>query len=96
MHVVVDQPERQTVLLPDDERALVAERQAGTDLPAYRYGAGYVVRAIPALEVDDLWRSTQQWIAGGGAHPTLEVSVAAHDLLFDLLETSGDSEFPIT
>jgi predicted dehydrogenase len=96
MHAVVDQPERQTVLLLHNERALLAERQAGTDLPVYRYGAGYATKTIRALEADDLWRSTRQWIEGEGAHPTLEVSAAAHDLLFDLLETSGDSEFPFT
>jgi hypothetical protein len=27
--------------------------------------------------------------------PTLEEALAAHELLFDLLETSGESEFPI-
>jgi predicted dehydrogenase len=96
MHAVVEQPQRQTVLLPGDERAFVAQRRPGTDLPAYRYGAGYDTRTVAALEADDLWRSTEHWIAGGGAHPTLAASAAAHDLLFDLLETSGDTEFPIT
>ena len=96
MHVVVEQPERQTVLLPRDERALVAERQPGTDLPAYRYGAGYVTRTVQALAADDLWRSTEHWVRGDDKHPTLAVSAVAHGLLFDLLETSGEREFAIT
>jgi hypothetical protein len=96
MHVVVDQRDRQTMLIPRDERAVVAERYAGVDLPAYRYGAGYVARTVPALESDDLWRSTERWARGAGDHPTLEMSATAHDLLFDVLETSGDHEFAIT
>jgi Oxidoreductase family, NAD-binding Rossmann fold len=96
MHAVVEQPDRQTVLLLHDERALVSARQPGTDLPAYRYGAGFATHSVPAIEEDALWRSTERWILGDGAHPTLAVSAAAHDLLFDLLETSGDTEFAIT
>jgi Oxidoreductase family, NAD-binding Rossmann fold len=96
MHAVLEQPERQTVLFPHDERALLAERAPGTDLPPYRYGAGYVTRTVAALEADDLWRSTERWLRGEGVHPTLQVSAAAHDLLFDLLETSGDTDFAIT
>jgi hypothetical protein len=96
MHVVIDQSERQTVLLPHDERAVVAEREPGLELPTFRYGAGYATRTVVALEADDLWRSTERWARGADDHPTLTTSAAAHDLLFDLLETSGEDEFPIT
>ena len=96
MHAVIDQPERQTVLFPHDERAVVAEREPGTDLPAYRYGAGYATHTVAALEADELWRSTESWARGGSDHPTVETSAVGHDLLFDLLERSGDDEFPIT
>lgn len=96
MQAIVDQPGRQTLLHPHDESALVAERDPSTELPAYRYGAGYTTRRLPALEGDDLWRSTERWISGEGAHPTLAVSVVAHDLLFDLLETGGERDFAIT
>jgi hypothetical protein len=96
MHAVIDQRNRQTILLPHDERAIVTERDPGVDLPAYRYGAGYATRTVAALESDDLWRSTERWARGSDEHPTLERSSTAHDLLFDLLETTGDDEFPIT
>ena len=96
MHVVIDQGDRQTILFPHDERALVAERDPNVDLPAYRYGAGYATRTVAALESDDLWRSTEGWVRRVDDHPTLETSVTAHDLLFDLLESTGDDEFPIT
>lgn len=96
MHAVIDQAERQTVLLPHDERAILAAREPGLDLPPYRYGAGYVTRTVDALEENDLWRSTEQWAGGADGHPTVQTSAVAHDLLFDLLETSGDDAFAIT
>jgi hypothetical protein len=97
MHAVLDQPARQTLLFPHEELARLLVRSPGaTELPAYRYGAGYEQTEVAALEGDDLWRSTEAWARGGDAHPTVETSVRAHDLLFDLLELDGDERFPIT
>jgi hypothetical protein len=96
MHAAVDQPSRQTILFPHDERAVVAERDPATALPAYRYGAGYLGREVPALEADELWRSTERWANGERLLPTVLESLRAHDLLFDLLETSGERHFAIT
>lgn len=96
MHVVLEQPARQVVLFPGEELALRYVRRAGIDLPAYRYGAGYERHEDPALAADDAWRSTESWLRGEGGHPDVRTSLRAHDLLFDLLETSGEHEFAIT
>lgn len=101
MHAVVVQPDRETLLLPHEETAVLHERAADVDLPAYRYGAGYTRRETPALEGEHLWRSTERWaqaVAAGAppALPGLTASLVAHDLLFDLLELSGDAHFPVT
>ncbi len=101
IHAVVTGSMRQTVLFPHDETAVVYERDPASRLPAYRYGAEYGRRELPALGGDELWCSTERWaraVAAGDppGHPELELSARAHELLFDLLETSGERAFPIT
>jgi predicted dehydrogenase len=96
MHAVLEQPSAQAVLFPGEELALRYEREQVSQLPPYRYGGDYARRALPAFVADELWRSTERWARGDGAHPEVATSVRAHDLLFDLLETSGEREFQIT
>jgi hypothetical protein len=97
MHAVLDQPARRVLLDPQAERAEIDERGPAVDLPSYRYGAGYERRTLAALEEEeDLRRSTERWLRDEGLHATLDESLAAHDLLFDLLETSGEDHFAIT
>jgi hypothetical protein len=97
MHAVIEQPARQTVISPHDEQAWISSREPDAEqLPTYRYGAGYRGTRISALEADDLWRATEYWARATGGQPELDLSVRAHDLLFDLLELGGDDSFPIT
>lgn len=96
MHAVIDGPARQTLLFPHEERAVLLEREPASDLPSYRYGAGYAAREVAALAAEELSRSTQRWLEGGSGHPSLELSARAHGLLFDLLETSGEDAFAVT
>lgn len=96
MHAVLEQPSAQTVFFPGEALALRFERAPAGTLPAYRYGAEYTRREEAALVADDLWRSTERWARGDDRLPDVATSVAAHDLLFDVLETSGEREFPIT
>jgi hypothetical protein len=96
MQAVLEQPTKQIVFSPGEERAVRYERNPGSELPTYRYGGDYDRRETIALTGDDLWRSTEQWLRGARTHPRIEESVRAHDLLFDLLETSGEHAFAIT
>jgi predicted dehydrogenase len=101
MQATIVQPTAQTVLLPHDAAAIAYRRDEQSDKPSYFYGADYGRSELMALTADDLWRSTERWARALAAseappHPTLAASQQAHSLLFDLLETSGDREFPIT
>lgn len=96
MHAVLEQSARQLVLLPNEELAVRYDRASSNELPVYRYGAGYERSEAAALVGDDLWRSTVHWLHDGGEHPDVVTSVHAHDLLFDLLERSGEHVFAIT
>jgi hypothetical protein len=83
MQATIVQPTAETVLFPHDAAAV-----------AYR-------RELEALRPDDLWRSTARWgraVAAGEppSQPPLSTSHQAHELLFDLLELSGERDFPIT
>jgi Oxidoreductase family, NAD-binding Rossmann fold len=101
MQATIVQPATETVLLPHDASAVAYRRDPASATPPYLYGAGYERSEGTALESDDLWRSTASWARGVAAgeaapHPSLEISVLAHELLFDLLERSGEREFAIT
>jgi predicted dehydrogenase len=98
-----------TVALPDRlvavdlhaDREIDWRRRPGSDAPVYRYGADYdrvevegrVARSIP--DITEAWLRS---VRTGAASPLPPVSaaLAAHELLFDLLETTGDTHFPIT
>jgi predicted dehydrogenase len=91
----------ESVLFPHDALAVDYRRDPKSETPPYRYGADFVRSESPALEADDLWRATEQWARGVAAgtpppQPTIDRALVGHDLLFDLLETSGDHEFPVT
>ena len=101
MQVTIVQPAAATVLFPHDGAAVAYRRDATVDKPPFLYGADYERSEMPALGADDLTRSTERWaraVAAGEPppHPSLESSARSHELLFDLLELSGDHEFPIT
>jgi predicted dehydrogenase len=101
MQATIVQPTAETVLFPHDAVAVAYRRAEGSDKPSYLYGADYERSELEALTPDDLWRSTERWgraVAAGKApsQPPLSASQQAHDLLFDLLELSGDRDFPIT
>lgn len=69
-------------------------RDAAADDPPYRYGSGFD-RTVESLGLD-LTTSVVHWLAGDGELPTVEEALVAHELLFDLLEKSGSTEFAIT
>lgn len=101
MQATIVHAQVESVLLLHDARAVEYRRDPASALPPYRYGADFERSEAPALEADDLWRSTEQWAAAIAAgkpapQPPVGLSVGAHDLLFDLVETSGEREFPVT
>jgi hypothetical protein len=69
-------------------------RDPANDDPPYRYGSGFD-RATEHLGLD-LTTSAVRWLAGDGELPTVDEALVSHELLFDLLETSGATEFAIT
>jgi predicted dehydrogenase len=82
------------------DRGVLHEREESSEKPSYLYGQDYRRTEIEGAEAVDLADMTRLWLAsvGGGVCPlpTLEEAAVAHDLLFDLLETTGDTTFPIT
>ena len=101
MQATIVQPTRETALFPHESRAIVSSRRPGSDKPVFLYGADYAQSEREALTADALVGSTSAWArcvaeSGEHRHPSLELSVTAHDLLFDLLETGGGTDFAVT
>jgi predicted dehydrogenase len=84
----------------DGWEATAYERSPEATEPPYRYGAGWTRTQEHDFETLRGGETTAAWLQALRAGrepllPTLEEALAAHELLFDLLETSGESEFPI-
>jgi predicted dehydrogenase len=83
----------------DGFSALSFERPRDSNEPPFRYGAGWS-RAehtdVETLRGGETTRRGLDEVRGGGdvSLPTLREALPAHELLFDLLETSGETEFP--
>ena len=91
-HYLVDQ---------DGDMAIVFKRSPNSTLPNYRYGADYdreEIRGIESIQLGELTRAWIRSIEGKGecCLPDLEEAALGHQLLFDLLETTGQTLFPIT
>lgn len=101
MQATLVHAEVESALFPHDALAVDFRRLSGSAKPPHLYGADFERSEAPALESDDLWRATEAWaaaVARGEAaqQPPLELALGSHDLLFDLLETSGEREFAVT
>jgi len=98
---VVTQEHRQLVIDYLNGGASVHQRAGTVDSPNYLYGKGYVSRKDSDFTNIDLSAQTGLWlqhVKGMRASqlPTLDEAVQGHELLFDLLETGGANQFPIT
>ncbi|MHC4899384.1 MAG: Gfo/Idh/MocA family oxidoreductase [Planctomycetota bacterium] len=97
----VTQPARHCLVDQGRDVAILHERDPASAKPNYLYGQDYAWQELPGVESVELSHLTRRWIAshqGGPATelPTLAEAALAHELLFDLLETSGESKFAIT
>ncbi len=92
---------RQWIIDQEPNEITTHERSADSALPNYRYGAQYRFERRHGLEQVDFAALTRAWLRsvcdeGPCPQPLLSAALTAHELLFDLLETSGMTEFPIT
>jgi predicted dehydrogenase len=97
--LAIVQPQR--LSLHDGVEGAVHERDPDSSQPVYRYGADYRRRVVSDLDPPEPGRTTADWLRSlkGGPEsllPTLAEAAAGHELLFDVLETTGETEFPIT
>ena len=94
-------PDWQCFVDLDQDLAIVYERDPASTKPCYLYGADYSRREIRGIETVQFPELTKGWIRslqgrGDCPLPSLEEAALGHELLFDLLETSGEAEFAIT
>lgn len=99
--ITITQPTCHYIIDQERNSAIAYDRQPGSTKPNYLYGADYDRRDIQNVEdlyLRDVTRRWICWLKGQGvcSLPTLGEALIGHGLLFDLLETSGISEFPIT
>jgi predicted dehydrogenase len=92
--------QREAASVYDGLVALSYERAAASTEPPYRYGAGWSRDERAHFETLRGGETTRRWLEElrdevEPVLPTLADALPAHELLFDLLETSGESEFPI-
>lgn len=97
----VIQATRHCIIDPAEDVAILYERSNTSSKPNYLYGADYTRQEISGIETAPLWDLTAQWLRSLKKCdicklPKLEDAVTAHELLFDLLESSGKTEFSIT
>lgn len=81
--------------------AIVYRRRPGTLLPNYLYGQGYIREEVDDAERINMSGVAKAWLEASACRktcclPTLEEAIPSHELLFDLLETSGQEQFAIT
>lgn len=85
----------------DADTATVHDRRPDSVKPNYLYGQDCDRRQLEGIERIDFPALTRSWIreiTGGprSALPDLEASAAAHELMFDLLESGNGTLFPFT
>lgn len=99
--ITVVAPDRHWVIDQQSDTAIIHERQPGIDHPTYLYGKDYATRQAAGLEaasLPDLTTAFMRALRDGHAppQPRLDAVMPAYELLFDLLETSGQSAFDFT
>jgi hypothetical protein len=97
----ITQPGRLYIIDQEKDLAITYERNPASRKPTYLYGADYSRKEVPGIESTQLWDLTRSWIRwhkgqGECELPSLDEAILGHELLFDLLETSGETVFPIT
>ena len=97
----ITQPTRHCVVDQEKDLAIVYEREPGSTKPNYLYGADYSRREVHGIESVKFWELTKGWMrslsgCGECSLPTLDEAALGHELLFDLLETTRETEFAIT
>ncbi len=90
-----------TLIDQEDDLIITYTRAPQSNKPAYLYGQDYDRKEVRGAESIDLATVTADWLGHiSGAKPKklvdLHHAAVAHYLLFDLLETSGQTHFPIT
>jgi predicted dehydrogenase len=91
-HWIVDQ---------HDDRTFRHTRAPGVDHPTYLYGKDYDSETVQGLEAVDLPGLTRDWIVSlrekrGPPQPRAADVAVVYELLFDLFETSGETQFSFT
>lgn len=99
--ITITQPRSHCIIDQESDLIILYERDKNSTKPNYLYGADYTRKEIKGAESVKLWDITTNWINSISHHdtfllPSLEDALVGHELLFDLLETSGKTEFPIT
>lgn len=99
--VTVTQPTRHSIVDHEKDLVITYERDPSSTDPNYLVGANYSrsenigVLAVQLPEITKIWiRSVER--SGVSLLPTLDEAALGHELLFDLLETGGEREHPIT
>lgn len=97
----ITQPGRLCIIDQEKDLAITYERNPASSKPTYLYAADYSRKEVSGIESTQLWEITKSWIrwlkGEGECHlPSLDEARLGHELLFDLLETSGETLFPIT
>ena len=94
--VTLERPDRTTIVDLQGGAAIVYSEEPETHHPVYRYGVGYDRAEVDGIHRYDLTDVTRQWLRGSIELPTVQQTMPAHELLFDLLETTGEDRFAIT
>jgi len=100
--IITKIPNKQYIIDRKEDIVTVYERdEKSKRLPNYLYGVDYCRSEIKGIETIPLWENTRSWlrsiIGNGTCHlPNLADALIGHELLFDLLEITGKTEFPIT
>jgi predicted dehydrogenase len=99
--VLVSIVRRDGLVVSDGTAGIRYERDPSSTEPAFRYGLAYERREGEPFDRVDLPAITAAWLgslrgAPDPGLPALAEALPAHELLFDILETTGGTEFPIT
>jgi predicted dehydrogenase len=101
MIITITQLHQQYIIDQQEDLAIIYERKPSSVKPNYLYGVDYTRREVSGIEHIQFKEITKNWIlslkgATSSPIPTLDEASLGHELLFDLLETTGKKEFAIT
>lgn len=104
MNFIITLPRKQfsyTYADNQEDNGIIYTRHSDSQKPNYQYGADYHKDEVSGFENLPFPYNTLMWLLAvqkRGAHhlPTIEQTQTGHELLFDLLETTGETIFPFT